>query len=290
MGHVRDRMLAELEVRRYAKSTTDNYLRCARQLAEHYWRSPDTLNEGQLRRYLLHLVRAKKVPVGTQRIHVAALRFLYAHALGMPEMLHALPWPRKPRTRLPLVLSREEVVALLAGIKRLKLRALAMCTYGAGLRIGEACSLRICDIDSKRMVLFVHQGKGLRDRFVPLAQRLLEVLRAYWRAERPAGPYLFPGPDGSRPLGRGALHTALKQAAKEAGIAKRVHPHLLRHSFATHLLEDGTDLPTIQLLLGHSSIMTTVRYTQVSQQHLHQAASPLDGLPEAPEAPTHTQP
>jgi integrase/recombinase XerD len=213
----------------------------------------------------------------TVRVYVAALRFLYTVTLRRPEVVQYLRGPKVPR-HVPTVLSGSEVAELLEAVHSVKYRAVLMTTYGAGLRISEVCRLRTEDIDSRRMLIHVREGKGGDSRYALLSPRLLAVLRAYWKETRPAGPYLFPGRRADRPITRETIRGALTRAATRCGLDKRVTPHLLRHSFATHLLESGTDIRTIQVLLGHRSIVSTQVYTQVSTRHLSQTRSPLDLL------------
>jgi site-specific recombinase XerD len=282
MGQTRDRLVAELEIRRYRPSTIESYVRCARKLVEHFWRPAESLGREDLRGFLLHLVRIRKIGPAGQKLYVAAFRFLYAHVLGRPEMLHFLPYPRVPRP-LPVVLSGSEVAALLAAVESPKYRAVVMCAYGAGLRISEVCALLPEDVDSKRMLLHIRDAKGGRDRYVVLSQRLLHALRAYWVAARPPRDgFLFPGATAGTHIAPDTVREVLRRAAVASGLAKRVTPHILRHSFATHLLEAGTDMRVIQALLGHGSIRTTARYTHVGGPLIARTKSPLDllGTPE----------
>jgi site-specific recombinase XerD len=210
---------------------------------------------------------------------VSALRFLYGVTLRRPWSIEAIPYPKQPR-KLPVVLSREEVASFLDAITNLKHRALLTCIYAAGLRVSVVVRLKLSDVDSQRMVLRIEQAKGQRDRFVMLSPRLLALLREYWKAYQPEH-WLFPGQTGERPMIEASVRHACRKIARDAGVTKRVTLHILRHSFATHLLEDGVDLRSIQMLLGHRSLSTTSLYTHVSAQRLHAVASPLDTLPEA---------
>jgi len=278
MGKTRDAMLAELELRRYAESTKYKYLQCAKNFVAHYMRRAEELGEAEVRGYVLHLVREQKASPALQKSHVAAIRFLYMHTLRRPEVVHWLPWPRVPRP-VPVVLSGTETLALLEAVESPKYRAVIMCAYGAGLRVSEACALTPADIDSKRMLIHVRNGKRGRERYVMLGQRLLEALRIWWCVERPArDEHLFSGVRPQSHVSRHTVRTVLKKAAVAAGVEKRVTPHILRHSFATHLLEAGTDIRVIQTLLGHASIRTTARYTHVSSAHVGRTKSPLDML------------
>ena len=277
MGQLRDRMLADLTLRRYAKGTKEKYVPAVAVFVAFFGCSPLRLGEAEIRRFLLHLVDEKKAGAAKHKIFVAALKFFYGVTLGRPEVALRIPWPKVPRT-LPDILSLEEVQRLLGAVASIKHRAILMATYGAGLRISEACSLQVGDIDSARGLIHVRQGKGKKDRFVMLSPRLLAALRAYWKQARPSGTLLFPGQKPDTCIGAQAVREALRAAVTEAKITKHVTPHILRHSFATHLLEGGTDLRVIQVLLGHSSIRTTTRYTQVSNAHIARTSSPLDRL------------
>jgi len=235
------------------------------------------MGEAEVRQFLLHLATERKVGPATRKMHVAALKFLYEKTLRRPEVVAHIPWPKVPQG-LPDILSGTEVDQLLTTIGSTKHRAIVMTTYGTGLRIGEVCGLQVGDIDSRRMLIHIHAGKGGRDRFVPLPERVLFALRRYWVAERLTGRILFPGQEPGRPLAASTVRKRLHEAAAKAGLDKRVTPHVLRHAFATHLLELGTDLRVIQMLLGHRSIRTTVRYTRVTDKHVARTQSPIDVL------------
>lgn len=282
MGEIRDRLVAELEVRRYAPSTIKRYQVSVRALVRHFWRSPETLSAEDVRSFMLHLVRVRKIAPSSQKVYVAALRFLFEVVLGRLEMVHVLPNPRMPKT-LPVVLSGTEVETLFGAIDSLKHRAVIMCAYGSGLRISEACKLRVEDVDSKRMLLRI-RGKGAKDRYVVLPQRLLDVLRVYWKEFRPPRDgFLFLGATPDAHLAPDTVRGVLKRAVAASGITKSVAPHVLRHTFATHLLETGTDIRVIQAMLGHASLRTTARYTRVGGPLIARTQSPLDklGTPEA---------
>jgi len=286
MTPIRERMIADLELRGYAPGTRSEYVRCARNFAAHYMRSPSELGEPEVRLFLLHLLRVRRMRPAGYKMYVAALKFLYTVTLKRPEVVAGIPWPKVPRT-LPVVLSAGETVALLQSVETVKYRCVLMCAYGGGLRISEACALHVADIDSARGVIHVRQGKRRRDRYVMLSARLLVALRAYWRQERPPGPCLFPGTGPQTPVSRKTVGQALRKAAGAAGLSKRVTAHTLRHAFATHLLEDGVDIRVIQQLLGHRSIRTTERYAHVSTRHLSRTRSPLDTAP-GPSSPATT--
>jgi integrase/recombinase XerD len=234
------------------------------------------LGAKEIKQFQLHLIRNRKVSWATYIQAMAALRFLYVKTLGLGFMADQIPYPKRPKL-LPTVLSQQEVSRLLDGTRSLKHRALLMTLYGAGLRVSEACRLTPADIDSSRMAIHIQQAKGRKDRSVMLSPVLLDTLRRYWKRGRP-GRWLFPGHGTGRPITTKAVFLMIRKAAARAKITKTVSPHVLRHSFATHLLESGTDIRTIQLLLGHSDVRTTIIYLQVSQQHLQKVVSPLDSL------------
>lgn len=282
MGKLRDRMEADLRLRNLRPSTQECYLRCARKYAAYHMRSPAEMGTAEVRDFLVHLRDERHVSSSTIKAYVAALKFLYANTLNRPEVVQ--PWllPRVEK-KLPVVLSQQEVQSLLNSIESIKYRAVLMTAYGSGLRIGEVCRLQVCDVDSARMLLHIREGKGGRDRYALLSPVLLEILRTYWRAERPAGPYLFPGQQGNDHLSADAVRAVQHQVAKQCGLSKRATPHTLRHSFATHLLEGGTDIRIIQALLGHSSIRTTQIYTHVSPEYIRRVKSPLDTIQVKPQ-------
>jgi len=274
MTPLRQQLIADLQLRGLAPNTIKNYVSVIAKYARHFRRSPDKLGRTELRQYLLYLVNEKQVAQGTYNQAMAALRFFYRETLGQPDVVEGLCFSRKER-KLPEVLSHAEVERFFAALVSLKHRAILMTAYGSGLRVSEAIALRITNIDSDRMLLRVQQGKGRKDRYVMLPERLLTVLREYWQAARPTD-YLFPGRGQREHISRIAVYNACRRAAKEAGITKRVSPHTFRHSFATHLLENGTDLRTIQLLMGHRNVATTALYTHVSRSTLLSTTSPLD--------------
>ena len=277
MGQLRDRMDADLRLRGRSPVTRYHYLRCVRSFVAHVGRSPAALGEDEVRAFLLHLIHERKAKPATLRMYVAALKFLYATTLRRPEVVARVPWPNVPE-HLPDILAPAEIVRLLETVRSMKHRAILMVAYGAGLRISEVCSLQVGDIDSQRMVIHVRDGKGGKDRYVMLSERLLAVLRQYWRLAKPRGPFLFPGKRGAPHVQPTTVQRMLQKVVAACGLSKRVTPHVLRHCFATHLLEAGTDVRTIQQLLGHSSIRTTARYVQVSTRQIGQTRSPLDKL------------
>jgi len=277
MGKLKERMEACLRLRNFRPSTQAVYLRCARELAKHYMRPPETLSEEEVRSFVLYLQDERQMKPSTLRVYIAALKFLYTQTLSRPEVVIHLRGPKVPR-KVPVVLSGSEVEAIFDAVKSVEYRAVLMTTYGAGLRIGEACRLRVQDIDSKRMLIHIREGKGGDSRYAMLSPRLLSVLRAYYLEMRPAGSYLFPGRRSDQPICQKTVRDVLIRAAERCGMDKRVTPHVLRHSFATHLLESGTDIRTIQVLLGHKSIESTQLYAQVSTRHISRTRSPLDLL------------
>ena len=275
------RMHDELVRRNYAATTIRTYLHALRTCERyHRGRRLDQLGAQALRRYHAHLFREKQLAVGTVGLHVAALRFFFVRVLKRRALKEELPTPKRHR-RLPTVLSPDEVRQLIAGAKNLYHRTMLMTLYGAGLRRSELLQLKVADIDSQRMVIRVERGKGGHGREVPLSPTLLTALREYYRWMRPK-TWLFPGTvhgwRADKPITPKVLWDACVVAARRAGLRKRCSPHLLRHSYATHLLESGADLRTIQLLLGHVEIRHTVLYLHLSQKHLQAVASPLDAL------------
>lgn len=278
MGRFRDQMDADMEIRNLSVNTRKAYLRCAYQFVHHFMRPPDTLTLEDIRQYQIYLTRERKVSWSAFNQAVAAIKFLYAVTLKKDWRVEQIPYQKTAR-KLPEILSTDKVAALLA-VPNVKHRALLMAMYAGGLRVSEATHLKVSDIDSQRMVLRIDQGKGRKDRYVMLSAPLLEVLREYWRARRPP-TWLFPGPDSANPISRAAVNAAVKKATSSAKIGGRVYPHLLRHCFATHLLENGANLVVIQKLLGHRSLRSTEIYTHVAKNYLQQTASPLDVLPAA---------
>jgi integrase/recombinase XerD len=275
MGKLRDRMAADLKLRRYAPATCTRYVDCARAYVAYHQRPPEQMGEAEVRTFLLHLIDERHIGPAGQKMHVAALKFLYATTLGRPEVAAAIPFPRVPKP-LPVVLSGSEMVRLFAAVDSIKHRAVLLTTYGTGMRISEVCSLRVTDIDSRRGLIHIRDGKRGRDRYVMLPPRVLLALRTYWRETRPIGPALFPGQPPATFIAPRTVRRALHAAVHKSGIQKRVTPHILRHTFATHLLELGTDLRTIQVLLGHSSIRTTERYTHIRADKLRKTTSPVE--------------
>ena len=270
----------ELVRRDYAATTIRSYVQIVEAFRQHTRARLDRITPAQLRRYHLFLLEERRLAVGTVVTQICALRFFRRYVLHRRDVREDLPYP-KERLRLPVVLSPDEVQRLIASAKNLYHRTLLLSLYGAGLRRAEVCELKVRDIDSHRMVLRVERGKGGRDRDIPLSPTLLAALRAYYRWMRPQ-TYLFPGTrHGWRtdaPITAKVVWDAVQYATRKAGIAKRVTPHTLRHTYATHLLEAGADLRTIQLLLGHADLSHTTVYLHLSRRHLHAAPNPLEQL------------
>jgi site-specific recombinase XerD len=270
-------MQEDLRLRNFSEQTIRRYTHVVAEFAKYHHRSPDQLGAEHVRSFLLHLLNERKLTWGTIQGCRSALKFLYTRTLKQPWFDQEVIKP-KVRRKLPTVWSREEVSALLDATTSTKHRALLGLYYGAGLRCQEALDLKVTDIDSKRMVIHVREGKGKFPRQVMLSPKLLELLRFYWSRRKPRD-WLFPGKQPGQPLKGNAVRVACQKLRKELGISKPLSPHVLRHSFATHLLDAGTDLRSIQLLLGHRDLETTSRYLHVSEARLHGTPSPLDDLP-----------
>jgi integrase/recombinase XerD len=275
MTPLRQRMIRELELQRKSPLTVKAYVKAVAQLAQHFGRSPDALSVEDVRDFLHHLITQKKVAFGTCNQKLAAIKFFYRHVLGKKDF--SLRVPSKRATRLPEPFSRGEIAKILNATQNLKHRALLMTAYGGGLRVSELVRLQPADIHSERMLIRVNQGKGRKDRYTLLSQRLLDELRTYWRAYRPQ-PWLFPGRNPTRPLPANTAKKIFTAAKQRAGIQHGHGIHSLRHSFATHLMEAGVALPVIQRLMGHGSLSTTAMYLHVTSQHLAGVRSPLDLL------------
>jgi len=278
MGQLRDTMMHDLELTGYVAHTRLLYLNSIRDFAKFFRRSPSEMGAGEVRAWVGHLT--KEGGIGPQRIrqHMAALKFLYTKTLFKPEAVSFLSWPSDPQT-LPVVLAADEVQRLLDALVKPKYRVFFTTLYVTGLRVSEACQLETRDIDAARGVIHVRHGKGKKERFVMLSPRLLAILRAYWVLERPPAPWLFASAAKSdRHLNPDTARRAIRLAAIQARLDKKVTPHVLRHSFATHLLESGTQLRVIQVLLGHNTIKTTTRYARVSTELIAKTKSPIDSL------------
>ncbi len=275
MTPLRQRYIDDLRLRNYSPRTVQAYVAGVARFARHFGRSPDQLGPDDVRAFQLELLR-RRASWSQFNQTVCALRFLYGVTLGRPERLPLIPYGKRPRT-LPGVLSPEEVLRLIDAARPGRDRLLLQVAYACGLRISELVRLRVTDIDSGRMVVVVRQGKGQKDRLVPLSPRLLAELRAYWRRYRPDG-WLFPGADPQRPLAASNVQRLCQRLVRRAGLTKPCTPHTLRHSYATHLLEAGVDVVTLQAILGHRDLHTTAHYLHVSTRRLHQTPSLLDLL------------
>ena len=280
MSALRKRMLEELQRRRYSSQTIRLYLSAVQHSADYFGKRPDQLGPEHLRQYQLYLLNERKLSVDTIVGRIAALRFFFVKVLRRRYREIDRVYPKRPE-RLPVILSEEEVARLIESASTSYHRVILMTLYGAGLRREELCRLKVTDVDSQRMVIHVRQGKGHKDRDVTLSPRLLEVLRDYWKWRKPK-TYLFPSYHSKRreqPISSRTVYYAVCEAARRAGIKKKVYPHLLRHSWATHLLERGTDLRTIQIQLGHFDLEATTIYLHLSQRHLQSVNNPIEALP-----------
>ncbi|MBI3301253.1 MAG: site-specific integrase [Deltaproteobacteria bacterium] len=275
MGELRDRMQQALVVRGMSPRTQEAYLAAVKGLAQYYPQRPDTLGEAQIQAYVRSLIEQRHLAPSSVRVAVMGLRFFYTQTLQ--RQFSTLPLPKRTKT-LPVVLSRDEVARLLARTATLRERALLMTPYGGGLRVSEVVRLRVSDIDAQRGMLRVEQGKGRKDRYTLLGPRLLAELRHYWQGYRPVQPWLFPQRHKAVPLAPSTAQKIYSAAKQRAGITKAGGIHALRHAFATHLLEAGTDLPTLQRLLGHDSLTTTMHYVHVARNRVVAQGSPLEGL------------
>ena len=289
MTILRRRMTEDMRIRNLSSHTQASYLQQVTQFARYFGKSPDKLGAEDIRTYQLYLTKERELATSSIHIAIAALRFFYRTTLKRDWTFEeVLPLPKKPQ-KLPVVLSPQEVEHFLDCVKRLKARVILTACYAAGLRISEAVRLRPACIDSKRMVIRVIQGKGQKDRYVMLSVRLLEILRTYYKSERPKD-WLFPGHYPGQPISTGAIEDACQKGRRISGISKPVTPHSLRHAFAVHMLEAGTDLRTIQLLLGHRSLATTARYLRIATNKVCANSSPLDLLPRPISEPKPTPP
>jgi len=277
MTPLRQRFIEDMQLRGLAPTTQRSYIHYAADFAKFYNTSPEKLDLEAIRQYEMYLLNERKMSPQSVNAFVASVQFLYTVTLEMPWGKECFPRVRVT-SKLPVVLDPEEVAEFFDYVPSLMYRAALMLCYGAGLRIGEAVAIKVEDIDSKRMLIHVQEGKGGKDRYVMLSPRLLAVLRRYFRAVRPRGNWMFPSWRGDRHLSSKSLSQACRDASKQSGLTKRITAHTLRHSFATHLLENGTDTRVIQVLLGHSRIDTTARYTKVATHVIAATPSPLDAL------------
>lgn len=299
MTELRQRMLEELQRRNFSPSTIRGYIRTVRDFAAYFHKPPDQLGVAEVRQFQLHMLRDQKLATGTVQNRMTALHFFFKKVLKRhdPE-LYDMALTRRPK-KLPVVLSPEEVEKLIEAAPNIRFRMILLLLYATGLRRTEASQLKLADIDSKRMVIHVHEGKNSRDRELPLTPKLLEALRAYWRACKVKPKvYLFPArsqkTDEEQPITDKTVWHACRETARRAGLTKRFGPHTLRHTFATHLIENGTDLPTLQLLMGHQKLQDTTLYVHLSRRHLHAAVNPLERInvrglrPTPPEPPENS--
>ena len=289
MTLLRQRMLEDMQIRNFSQNTQRSYLQQVSLFARHFHRSPDGLGPENIRAYQLYLTKEKKLAPGSILIATSALRFLYTVTMKRPwDVEEVLPMPKKPQT-LPVILSPEEVRQFLSCVPRRKARTALTVCYATGLRVSEAIALKPTDIDSQRMTIRVTQGKGQKDRDVMLSEQLLSILRDWYRFARPT-EWLFPGVIPGSHITRSGIENACTLAHERSGLSKPVTPHSLRHAFACHLLEYGTDLRTIQLLLGHRSLSTTARYLRLATSKVCATRSPLDLLPHPLPPPEPTRP
>ncbi|MHB1540351.1 MAG: tyrosine-type recombinase/integrase [Steroidobacteraceae bacterium] len=289
MTLLRQRMLEDMQIRNFSQNTQKSYLQQVSLFARHFHRSPDGLGPENIRAYQLYLTKEKKLAPGSILIATSALRFLYTVTMKRPwDVEEVLPMPKKPQT-LPVILSPEEVRQFLSCVPRRKARTALTVCYATGLRVSEAIALKPTDIDSQRMTIRVTQGKGQKDRDVMLSEQLLSILRDWYRFARPT-EWLFPGVIPGSHITRSGIENACTLAHERSGLSKPVTPHSLRHAFACHLLEYGTDLRTIQLLLGHRSLSTTARYLRLATSKVCATRSPLDLLPHPLPPPEPTRP
>jgi len=279
MTTLRRRMMEDMQVRNLSLHTQDAYVQQVSQFARHFNRSPELLGPEEIRSYQVYLTNERKLAPSSVNIAIAALRFLYKITLHKDWSLEeVIPTPKTPQ-KLPIVLSPEEVLRFLGSVRSIKHRTILTICYAAGLRVSEAICLKVTDIDSQRMVIRVEQGKGRMDRYVMLSSKLLQTLRDWWRVDRPQR-WLFPGDQVDNHIGRCTIEEACQKARRRCRIPKPITPHCLRHAFAVHLLESGTDVRTIQLLLGHRNLATTATYLRIATTKVCSTKSPLDLLPQ----------
>ena len=278
MGIIKERMKQDMEIRGLSENTRDAYLSCVKQFVKYFMTSPDQLTLEDIHTYQVFLIRDRKVAGNTFNQHVSALKFLYGVTLKQKLNITLIPF-HKRSIKLPVVLSREEVVDLYKAVSYLKHKAMILTLYSTGIRVSELVHLKVVDIDSKRMQIRIEQGKGRKDRYVRLSEKLLEELRLYWSSEkRKPKTWLFPGYRDIAPLCRSSVENMVKKARENAGIQKHVTPHVMRHSCATHMLEAGEDLRKIQLMLGHRSLRTTAKYLHVASNYIATTNNTLDTL------------
>ena len=276
MTPLRQRMLQEMQIRNLSPNTQKRYIDRVADFAKHFGKSPEHLGPEDIRSYQLYLIREKRLSSSSLNVTVCALRFLYRFCLNRNWAIERIVFAKREK-KLPVVLSPGEVALFFDSIRSIKYKAILTTIYAAGLRVSEAAHLKIADIDSRRMTIRVEQGKGRKDRYVMLSPRLLNILRQYWKSCRP-DKWLFPGKSQDEPVSTASIRQVCREARLASGLTKEITPHTLRHSFATHLLEAGTDLRKIQILLGHKSLVSTSRYTHVAIQNIQKTTSPFDNL------------
>ncbi len=274
---LRDRLREDMQIRNHSERTIGQYISLVGRFFEWLGKPPARATRDDVRSFLLHMINEEGVVAGTYSQYRSALKFFFEITMGKPCVMERILTPKRPKA-LPDVMTLDEVLTLLEAVESYRNRVTLTVMYGAGLRITEACALRVGDIDSERMVIHVRQGKGRKDRFVMLPQMVLSLLRQYWRMARPKD-YLFPGMRPGRHITPQNIRRAFHQARRRTGLRKSVHPHTLRHSFATHLVDAGTDLEVVQALLGHVSISTTSIYARTSTKRIREVRSPLDAAP-----------
>lgn len=278
MGIIKERMKQDLEIRGMSKSTQESYLGCVKQFVKYFMKSPDRLTLDDIHTYQLHLKRDRKISVNYFNIQVAALKFLYRVTLKRNWNIELIPYHKRSK-KLPVVLSQEEVVRMYKAVSYIKHKAMILTLYSTGIRASELVHLKVSDIDSKRMQIRIDQGKGNKDRYVRLSEKLLEVLRWYWLSEKiKPRTWLFPGYGVDSPLSRHSVQKMTAKAREKAGIQKQVTTHTMRHTYATHMLESGENIKKIGLMLGHRSLRTTGKYLHVASNYLDTMKTPLDTL------------
>lgn len=287
MGKLRDKMKKDMELKNLSERTIETYLRCVINFVRYYGKPPEDMGYDAIRDFLYYLLKEKNSSQATISQHYSALKFLYESTLGRDWDILKIPRSKREK-KLPVVLSKEEVWAVLKEIQNLKHLAIMMTIYSGGLRLGEAVKLKVSDIDSQRMMIRVNQGKGARDRYTLLGKRALDILRTYWKDTHPT-KWLFPSYSPDKPIGPSSVQKVFHEALIKSRIKKKASVHTLRHSFATHLLEEGVEIPYIQNLLGHSDSRTTSIYLHVARKKLSKVVSPIDLIEEETDKPKKPQ-
>jgi integrase/recombinase XerD len=283
MGKLKDKMKKDMELKNLSKRTIDTYLKCVKSFVIYYGKPPESMDHEAIRNYLYYLLKEKNSSQATINQSYSALKFFYQTTLGRDWDTLKIPRSRRIK-KLPVVLSKQEIITIFSKIRNLKHRALLMTIYSGGLRLAEAINLKVADIDSQRMMIRVYQGKGNKDRYTLLGKRALDILRTYWKVYHPK-EWLFPSYKKDQPIGPSSVQKVFHEALIKTRIQKKVSVHTLRHSFATHLLEQGVEIPYIQNLLGHSDSRTTSIYLHVARKKLTEVVSPIDFLEEEPDKP-----